>query len=1081
MSAEFKSACVIDSREAGKAMKYGNVDVYDYGKEAVAPYEGTNTRTLFAEKPIVFVFDGLPKGEDFQVKASFLSDADRTMAIDANSTEFEPGVKVPKGELIEKTWTLPSSRLYDGKLSLSISCVSGRNAVIQRLEILTADGKELKPGIKQEFQEATQEELEKLVIDFPRLTPRPASVQGVKDALMSLNGTWEFSPEADAPFKPIEVPGEWKMQGFTVPEGAWATYKRSIDIPADWKGKILKLRFDAVHAVCEVTLNGQSVGGHEGGFVPFELDVTKAAKPGKNELVVKVQSESVADKVSCISQYASHQVGGIIRKVTLIAVPDVYVASENNHTSFDPLYTKPTFIYDAEIANTTDKSQTATLTGTLKDADGKVVVDKLKTEITVAPGQFQALSLESIVPDAKLWTSETPYLYTWETSLSVDGKEISTRSMKVGLRQVDVKGNQVFVNGKPVKLLAVDRHEVHPLRGRSLTPELCRKDAELYRKGNCNMIRTSHYPPSEEFLEACDELGLFVESEAAVCWIQHHASPIWQRWNYLDPKYFPYFLRPTFDQVAAYRNHPSIIMWSVCNESRWSSLWEKVLNVAKRHEKTRPFLFHDQCFGGFNNYGSTMADIANHHYPSENNSSMWSEVGRPVWFGEYAHLQCYNRRELVTDSFIQEDWSRPLQRMVDLMWEQPGCLGGAIWSGIDDVFHLPDGNIVGYGHWGPIDGWRREKPEHHGMKMAYTPFRVFDVVADPGKPIVLNVQNRQNFTDLADTKIDWVSGDKKGTVKTSLAPHAKGKVVIDHSFADGDEVFVTVTDPRGCLIGQERIVVGTPKVVAQEVKAAPLKLNPETGALDALGIEIPAPLPMMLALNGEGGASGPAGSVIANEIETFTPVNAWTWAKDASKENSYTGSADWGKGTLTYIPQQDGSLKVEYTLTAEKDVNPRQWGLVFTLPRAFDTISWDRKSHWSWYPQDQIGRPQGSAKANPVTRKFVEEPGVEQKGAWMLDANDLGTKDFRSTKANVYRAELSDGKGNKLVIKPADGKTPDQSVRAWVDGDTVRLLVAAFNTGGSDPFFGTHYSAERRPLKAGDTVKGSFILIPEKN
>jgi beta-galactosidase/beta-glucuronidase len=123
------------------------------------------------------------------------------------------------------------------------------------------------------------------------------------------------------------VPGEWAMQGFEVPPGGFATYTREVEVPADWSGTIVKLRFDAVHAVCEVLVNGQAVGGHEGGFVPFELDVTKAIRPGRNEIRVRVQSESIADAVSCISQYAAHQVGGLIRKVTLFAVPQASVST----------------------------------------------------------------------------------------------------------------------------------------------------------------------------------------------------------------------------------------------------------------------------------------------------------------------------------------------------------------------------------------------------------------------------------------------------------------------------------------------------------------------------------------------------------------------------------------------------------------------------------------------------------------------------------------------------------------------------------------------------------------------------------
>lgn len=1080
----WKTAVTIDAQNPADATKWGKFETYEFSEDSVSPYKG-NRKILF-RNPLEFDFEGLPDGKECRVTATFLADSPRVLALDVNGTEFESQLVLEKGVPVTKSWVIPSARLYSGKFSLTISAVSGSNAVLQKLEIQTVDGKALRPGARKEFKEATDEELEKLVMPLPQITPRPKVVEGVKTPVMSLNGTWEFSPTGTGTFKPIQVPGEWKMQGFDVPQKGFALYKRSFDVPADWKGKQIKLRFDAVHAVCEVTVNGKKVGGHEGGFIPFELDITSAVEPGRdNTMEVRVQSESTADSVSCISQYAAHQVGGIIRKVTLFAVPDVYLASENNWTTLDPSFKNAVFHYAAEVKNTTDAEQKVTLNVNLKDAKGKAVAG-LKKEVTLAAGKTEALDFEIPVKDARLWTSETPYLYTVDSVLQSNGKSMSAKSLKVGLRQVEVKGNQMLVNGNPVKLLAANRHEVHPLRGRSLTPELCREDARLFKAANANTIRTSHYPPSEEFLEVCDEIGLFVECEAAVCWIEHHASPVWRRWNYLNPEYFPYFLRPSLDLLASYRNHPSIIFWSVANESKWSSLWAKVFQVVKRYEKTRPYAFHDQCWGGFNN-ASNKADVANYHYPSENNPDAWSKEDRPVWFGEYAHLQCYNRRELATDPGIQEDWSRPLQRMVDLMWDQPGSLGGSIWSGIDDVFHLPDGNLCGYGHWGPIDAWRREKPEHHGMKMAYTPFRVYSMQAEEGLPLRLSVQNRQNFINLKDNKITWKSGRKSGEIKADLAPHAKGELRVDAPLKAGEQLVVTVKDPQGREIAREvATVAGSKKSESKaqsDAKILPLKVSADGASLVSdKGQTLPLPVPMVLALNGEGGAAGPAGTTLSNEVDPFTPVEDWAWTRDAAQgdEITFTGKGKAGTGTLALVPQKDGRMLVRYTIEVSEDVNPRQWGMVFTLPRTFDTISWDRSAHWSWYPEDQIGRPQGKVKANPVIRKFVEEPGVEPKIAWKDDSNALGTKDFRSTKMNIRKASLIGPKGVALAVTPLDDTTGNsQAVRAWVDGDQVRILVAGFNTGGSDGFFGTHYSGERKPVKKGETVRSEFIIGEE--
>jgi hypothetical protein len=438
---------------------------------------------------------------------------------------------------------------------------------------------------------ALEQQLDNLVLAAPVLTPRPATVPGVAAPLLSLNGTWEFVPAAGVAARPIEVPGEWAMQGFEVPAGGFATCARHVDVPADWRGMTVKLRFDAVHAVCDVLVNGQAVGGHEGGFVPFELDVTKAIRPGRNEVVVRVQSESVADSVACISQYAAHQVGGIIRKVALYCVPAAHVSRQWHETTVTGRNARVVVHTDLDTGATTGRFVVA---HRLLDPSGRSVAT------SEGPSPM-------VVRGARLWTSETPDLYTLETTLSAGGRPVQTLRERVGLREVRVEGNRLLVNGHPVKLLGVNRHEVHPIRGRSLTPELCRKDAELFRAANVNIVRTSHYPPSEEFLDACDELGIFVESEAAICWVMHGASPIWKTWNHLDPKFFPYLLRATLDNIAANRNHPSVLIWSLGNESMWTALFAKVLEVAKKDDPTRPFTFHDQALGGYNNAGTQLS------------------------------------------------------------------------------------------------------------------------------------------------------------------------------------------------------------------------------------------------------------------------------------------------------------------------------------------------------------------------------------------------------------------------------------------------------------------------------------------
>jgi len=573
------------------------------------------------------------------------------------------------------------------------------------------------------------------------LSLKPYLVAHVQQPLISLNDEWNFQINTSKKLNKIKVPGEWEMQGFTVNEGETAIYTRELNIPDDWKNKIVKLRFDGVSSHALIKVNGKKVGEHEGSFVPFEVDITSALNNDKNILQVGVQAQTISDKLACTSQYAAHIVGGLLRNVVMFALPQTNISNIIVNTTFDKQFNNATLQINTTIAKASNTEFPTSFRYTLRDVNGKTVLHKTSKE------QITNIAVKHPLQ----WNPEHPYLYELSTELLQKGKSIETIKQKIGFRQVDVRENILLVNGKPVKLHGVCRHSIYPLTGRSVNDSLDVKDAVLFRKGNCNYIRTSHYPPSEAFLNACDSLGLFVESESSLCWIEHPASPIWKLWNYLDEKFLPYMINANVEKMVAERNHPSIIIWSLGNESRWSPLWAKVNKVVKELDPSCPTTFHDQCWGDFNNAGSK-ADIAVYHYRGINGGAACDTMKRPVLFGEYAHVSCYSRRELATDPGVREDYGASLVQMYDSMYYHKACLGGAIWSGIDDIFHMPDGRIIGYGPWGVIDAWRRPKPEYYGMKKAYSPVVVTHIQYPSSNKEVLSlfVENRYDFTNLKD-------------------------------------------------------------------------------------------------------------------------------------------------------------------------------------------------------------------------------------------------------------------------------------------------------------------------------------------
>lgn len=940
--------------------------------------------------------------------------------------------------------------------------------------------------------------------ESPRLSPRPAIVEGVGEPVRTLNGTWNLRTAVQSA-APIEVPGEWAMQGFEIGEGETAVYTTRFRLPDDWSGRRIKLRFDGVSTHARVSVNGQSVGEHEGGMVPFEFDITEAADAGReNTLTVEVQALTVSDRLSCLSQYAAHTVGGILRKVTLFALPETNIASTALTTTLDRTYKHATLHIVSEIACESGAKGRAIVEYILKDPTGKRVASVKRP---VAVSDCGTVSAALTVRNARLWNPESPERYTLTTMLKIDGRCVQENEQHVGLRQVEVCGNQLLVNGRPVKLHGVNRHEVHPLRGRSSTPELCRRDAELFKAGNCNYIRTSHYPPSEEFLDACDELGLFVESESALCWIQHGASPVWSKWDYRDERFLPYMIRANVENIQSGRNHPSVIIWSLGNESYWSPLWQSVLDSVRQVDPSRPFSFHDQCWGGYNN-GGNRADLWNFHYPWLGAVAACDTMSRPVLFGEYAHLSCYNRTELATDPGIRAAFGAPLVELYDTIYHHPGCLGGALWSGIDDTFHLPDGRIVGYGPWGPIDGWRRPKPEYTAMKQAYTPFRIVEQRRTP-EGIELTVENRYDFIGFDRVQIE--AGPVGGTLRkiaSRIPARGKGRILIPAQ--TGENVYLRVTGPQGYVCAEELFPAKydilafndfsifwtteeTPDALTiagrgNDGQRYTVVFGKTTGlmtkaAIDSTTLLLQGPAFSLVAMNADNGDKpNVANETYQNELypkKSYPSLALYEtdfrYSREADgtlrveTELAYLGG---DRGKISYRFQPNGKIETAYEITVSKTVDPRQYGLVMQLPRALDSLAWERDADFTVYPEWDIARPKGTARLNARKQYEVEAWREVPQGAWKEDANPMGSVDFRSTRSRIRYASLTDASGHGIILR-GDGR---QALRCWFQDGRIQMLAADYDNGGSEPFYSAPFTDGRRRVNPGDTLTGKIVF-----
>lgn len=1052
---------------------------------------------------VIYAYDGLDIQANYRMEITFLADHDRKIALTADGNAVCDPIEVPEGKVITKVIDLPRHSYAYGKLVLVMTPEKGDNAIVNKIRILSDNPAKLKAFSPEAVESLKSTKPYKVNTDIdvekvlPQYAPVPESVAGIYRNSVSLDGVWQFCESLDSnDWHPIQVPGEWAMQGFKVDSAAYARYRRDFELPADWKGNQVMLRFDGVHSEYNVIVNGQKAGYHMGGMTPYEINITRFLHQGKNELELQVRSESEADMLGSLTQYAAHQMGGILRKVTAFAVPDVYISDLSIVTDLDDRYKDALMKLHVAVTNS---SASAFSSGTIDVTLDRHTASASFKLPTIAAGQSWSGDIEVPVKAPELWDNEHPNLYNVNISLSDAGGAMEQVGKRIGFREVEVQGAHVLLNGKPLKLRGVCRHEVHPLLGRSLTDQQWRQDAELYREANCNFVRTSHYPPAQEFIDYCDELGLLVELEAPVCWIGHGANENWQHLRYDDPGYYDYVLQANMETIQFYRNHPSVIIWSIANESYWNKEFAQVAEYVKKADPSRPYSFHDQAYGGFNNQGSD-APIANIHYPGPNGYKKAAEQNRPMTYGEFCHLNVYNRSELVTDPGIRSDWALALQPMWENMYATDEVLGGSIWSGIDDIFQLPDGNAVGYGAWGPIDGWRRQKPEYWDMKKIFSPIKVATESLDPKAPFILDIENRYTFTDLDEMDIEWSFGTEMGKIQHSLAPGSKGRLTIDVTDPSASNLLsLSFIDSRGFVADEFLIPVGDqsqnrlPELASAKTKLQKGKdilkisgkdfsctIDAKTGSIISLsknGKRIIEGGPWLMALPLTGGGCFPNHNANTPVFNDF--CHGWKASSvEASTEGddvkiSVTGCYDEFDGGYTMLINSNGEITVDYDFRSKTDVNPRQVGLVFETAPGFDRTFWRRDGLWSVYPDDHISRPVGEAKSFYPEVPAKENPRVKPTWAWSHDHNQLGSNDFRSTRRNIWFAGLDNGEGAGRLTAVSDGK---QHWRSWKEGDRTRFLVADFVTAGDELFLASHYAPYRKPIKTGDRVTGTVTL-----
>ncbi len=930
----------------------------------------------------------------------------------------------------------------------------------------------------------------------PDLIPLPSSVDGVRQPVLNLAGDWlvTMAPPAEfwkngqdtSSWKKMAVPNEFATQGFSVVPDREYPCARTLPIPADYANQRIFLRFDGVYSYARVWVNGVYVRDHSGGFTSWDCEITDHVRPGEEaKLVVGITDRH--DDISQASYYAKHPIAGILRDVRLFAAPRNHLRSFAATVALDAEYRDGHIHFAADLSSGNIPS--GHLAFKVTDDSGQAAT--LQPDTIPLGLHGEPIIADIVVSSPKRWDAEHPNTYLLEVSLVIGKTVAQTIERRIGFRTVQRAGNHLLVNGKPVKLRGVCRHSIHPIHGRAVPAEFDELDAKLLRAANINFVRTSHYPPSEQFLDACDRHGIYLEEETAVCWSNVENGPS------SDPEFTARFLSQFQEMVVRDRDHPSVLFWSLGNESQWGTNFALESRFAAEHDPSRPTIF---------SYPDTAplplpVDIYSKHYVGVN--ADLASSASPLLNDEFAHVPCYNLPTLRRDPGVRAFWGHSIAKFGEKFISSDGCLGGSIWAGIDEIFLLPDGP-VGYGPWGVIDGWRREKPEYWLTRKAYSPIRIEDrpvPVPEDGNALVIPIRNAFDHTNLNEVEIRWSFGSAANqAARLDLAPKESGYLEIPpRHWKPGDTLQLDFL-VRGSMIDQFRIPVGILKPSTPTPKPASLKFDRTGDRVIVAGERFTIAFSQATGLIAEARfderlviAGGPYLDLGDGPLTKNWLLGAFEATPDGDFVRIHTsGECKQGEG-IEGIPIEfeisiDGAglMTTMYRLPSQSHGNP-QLGIAYVLPPSVEKLAWKRSSLWSVYPEDHIARPKGIAlkKPNHAALRY----GVKPEWAWSQDVGDFflwgkegqapeASNDFRSLKENIWYASCIHSGGNVRVRAEANA---DIAVRAAVLPDGL-VTMSLYNFWSyPDLGWGNFTGSDAAPATSAQQVRLRLTDLPEES
>lgn len=564
---------------------------------------------------------------------------------------------------------------------------------------------------------------------------------------------WEFKVSDGrraGAWSTIPVPSNWELQGFggyDYGEGdkrhvEQGQYRVKFAVPPAWKGRAIRLVFEGVMTEATVRVNGVQAGApHVGGFYRFSYDITAAVKHGDsadNVLEVDVSKKAADPLTDKAERRGDYWVfGGIFRPVWLEAAPAQSIA----HAAIDARADGSL----AALVTLAGPAAGTTVEAQVLDAAGKPVGRPVSSAVGEPAAAGTPLKVNLAVARPRLWSAETPHLYTLRLTLRQGGKALHTTTERFGFRTFEVrKGDGLYLNGRKIVIKGVNRHSFRPATGRALDPEDNYADARLIKSMNMNTARMSHYPPDPAFLRAADELGLYVIDELSG-WQAAHGTEIGRKL--------------VAEMVPRDVNHPSILFWANGNEGGFN--FDLDGEYHKYDPQKRPVIHPWAIFG----------DIDTKHYPN--------------W-------QLLNERLRGPNLFLPTEFLHALYdgggaASLDDYWNammaSPVGVGGVIWALNDEgVVRTDQGNRVDpYGTYGPdgIVGPAHEREgSYYAVRHIWSPVRLTSAVLDGRFDGRLEVDNRYDFHNLDQVRFAWRLVSYPGPSAAATDPRvlAKGEV-----------------------------------------------------------------------------------------------------------------------------------------------------------------------------------------------------------------------------------------------------------------------------------------------------------------